>query len=53
MSKMKRGYPEYPYLCEADCIVDEVMFNNADKSLFIKIEGIVGQKSMLKIITTT
>ncbi len=48
---IKRGIPERPYLAGISGIVRDVQYSDIDKSLQVKINGLVGQASAITIVT--
>lgn len=47
---LERGIPETPYLAEANCRINEAVFDEKEKSLLIKAAGFEGLSVTLKVI---
>ena len=48
---IERGIPDHPYLAEADCIINRVLYNERSKYMELELKGYAGKQSHLKIVT--
>ena len=48
---LTRGTPSQPYLAEAECIVNNVVFSAENKTLTINAEALTGQQIELKVVS--